>query len=192
MSAAGPQPRPWRAKQSGARSTASPARTKQDEVRYIASLARYTAASPRLTLMLRIVLLPTNVPQVRRHGLFAGGEVLLGDEVQLVLRDLVHILAAGSFFLFLGGFFHNICHLSCRQITIPVKSVEDAAVALLVRPQHITSFLQPFLQCFDVRSRTNYYSCHMLTFTTHSRLIQHSFTKNSGPFSKSAAKIRQN
>ena len=50
----------------------------------------------RLAVVRGVVLCAADFPQVRRHGLFAGGEVLLGDEVQLVLRDLVQILAAGS------------------------------------------------------------------------------------------------
>ena len=44
-----------------------------------------------------IVLLPADLPEVGGHGLFAGGEVLLGDEVQLVLRDLVQIFPAGCY-----------------------------------------------------------------------------------------------
>ena len=60
------------------------------------SAARLSAASPRLTVVGGIVLLAAHLPQVRSHGALAGGEVLLGDEVQLVLRDLVQILPAGS------------------------------------------------------------------------------------------------
>ena len=55
-----------------------------------------SAASPRLTVVRCIVLLAADFPEVRSHGLLAGGGVLLGDEVQLVLRDLVQILAAGT------------------------------------------------------------------------------------------------
>ena len=44
-----------------------------------------------------IVLLSAYLPEVGVHGLLAGGEVLLGDEVQLVLGDLVQILPAGRY-----------------------------------------------------------------------------------------------
>ena len=52
---------------------------------------------PRLTLVGGIVLLSADVPEVGRHGLFAGGGVFLGDEVQLVLGDLIQILPAGCY-----------------------------------------------------------------------------------------------
>ena len=61
------------------------------------SAARLSAASPRLTVVRLVVLLAADFPQVRSHGALAGGEVLLGDEVQLVLRDLVQILPAGRY-----------------------------------------------------------------------------------------------
>ena len=56
-----------------------------------------SAASPRLALMRCVVLLTADLPQVRIHGALAGCQILLGDEVQLVLRDLVQIFPAGCY-----------------------------------------------------------------------------------------------
>ncbi len=44
-----------------------------------------------------VVLCAAYLPQVGGHGLFAGCQILLGDEVQLVLRDLVQIFPAGCY-----------------------------------------------------------------------------------------------
>ena len=53
--------------------------------------ADFTAFCGSLALVRLVVRIATDFPQVRFHGLFATGSVLLSSEVDLVLRDVVQI-----------------------------------------------------------------------------------------------------
>ena len=133
-----------------------------------------------LALMLGIIRLAANFPQVSLHGFFAAGRVLLCREVDLILSDQVQIALtslhssrySGEACAYIqlvgrqrGGTFVTVCFEGVDALTVGVRGCRSAVggneiVTVVVTILFFRSF-QGAGDGFDTR-RTYFHNCHFL------------------------------
>ena len=131
-----------------------------------------------LAVLLRIIDVAAYLPQVGIHGLFAGSQILLSQEVKLVLTDELEVtlagvnhganrretLASGEFFVGgQGGTVVTVTGERIDSLTIGVlgwsRTVGHHQITAVAVPVYFLRFLQGALDILNTRD-TDFCFCH--------------------------------